>query len=83
MHILYVRFNDNMLDLWIEMYLIDLALHVRGVSTYLQHVIFLEPQGSVNAKLSCSYLSLMDIPTLPLFHLSLELIKTALPISIP
>lgn len=55
MHILYFGFNENILNLWIEMYLIELALNVRGVGIYLQHVIFLEPQGSWKPKLSCSY----------------------------
>lgn len=42
MHSLYFGLNENILNLWIEMYLIELALNVRGVSIYLQHIISLE-----------------------------------------
>ena len=51
----------------------ELTFHVRRISTYLQHIIFWELQGSSSPNLLVHILSLSEIPAVELFHFSLEL----------
>lgn len=51
----------------------ELTFHVRRISTYLQHRIFWELQGSSSPNLLVHILSLSEIPAVELFHFSLEL----------
>ena len=50
----------------------ELTFNVRGISTYLQHLIFWELQDSLSSNLLVHILSLSEILTVELFDLSLE-----------